>query len=123
MPLRGVPRRARPGSPALIPVLRARVTGVRGSDLNLDSYQDVRGRGSLAREYIITYRDQLESNERITDGKFWSGQGPLAADAPLLEVSIERSIHERFRINVGDQMRFDVLGRGRCRRASPACVT
>ncbi len=101
----------RSSSPVLIPVLRARVTGVRGSDLNLDSYQDVRGRGSLAREYVITYRDQLESNERITDGKFWSGQGPLAADAPLLEVSIERSIHERFRINVGDQMRFDVLGR------------
>jgi putative ABC transport system permease protein len=101
----------RSSSPVLIPVLRARVTGVRGSDLNLDSYQDVRGRGSLAREYVITYRDHLESNERITDGKFWSGQGPLAADASLLEVSIERSIHERFRINVGDQMRFDVLGR------------
>jgi putative ABC transport system permease protein len=109
-PMRGFLDR-RSSNPVLIPVLRARVTGVRGSDLNLESYQDVRGRGSLAREYVITYRDNLESNERITDGKFWSGQGPLAADAPLLEVSIERSIHERFRINVGDQMRFDVLGR------------
>jgi putative ABC transport system permease protein len=98
-------------NPVLIPVLRARVTGVRGSDLNLDTYQDVRGRGSLAREYVITYRDHLESNERVTDGKFWTGQGSLPADASLLEVSIERSIHERFKINVGDQMRFDVLGR------------
>ena len=97
--------------PSLIPVLRARVTGVRGTDLNLENYQDVRGRGSLAREYVITYRDHLESNERVTDGRFWAGQGPLAADAAMLEVSIERSIHERFRINVGDQMRFDVLGR------------
>jgi putative ABC transport system permease protein len=97
--------------PALIPVLRARVTGVRGTDVNLDTYQDVRGRGSLGREYVITYRDRLESNERITDGRFWTGAGAMAADAPLLEVSIERSIHERFRINVGDQMRFDVLGR------------
>jgi putative ABC transport system permease protein len=60
---------------------------------------------------VITYRDRLESNERITDGRFWTGAGAMAADAPLLEVSIERSIHERFRINVGDQMRFDVLGR------------
>jgi putative ABC transport system permease protein len=101
----------RVSAPSLIPVLRARVTGVRGSDLNLDNYQDVRGRGSLAREYVITYRDHLESNERVTDGRFWSGQGPLPGDAPLLEVSVERSIHERFRINVGDQMRFDVLGR------------
>ena len=98
-------------TPSLIPVLRARVTGVRGADLNLENYQDVRGRGSLAREYVITYRDHLESNERVTDGRFWAGQGPLAADAAMLEVSIERGIHERFRINVGDQMRFDVLGR------------
>jgi putative ABC transport system permease protein len=102
---------SRAQSPSLIPVLRARVTGVKGTDLNLDNYQDVRGRGSLAREYVITYRDHLESNERVIDGRFWTGQGPLAPDAAMLEVSIERSIHERFRINVGDQMRFDVLGR------------
>jgi putative ABC transport system permease protein len=98
-------------TPSLIPVLRARVTGVRGTEINLDNYQDVRGRGSLAREYVITYRDHLEANERVTAGRFWSGQGGLPPDAALLEVSIERSIHERFKINVGDQMRFDVLGR------------
>ena len=97
--------------PALIPVLRARVTGVRGSDVNLDSYQDVRGRGSLGREYVITYRDRLESNERVVDGRFWTGSGPMPADSPLLEVSIEQGMHDRFRINVGDRMRFDVLGR------------
>ena len=109
-PLRGF-LNGRAEAPSLIPVLRARVTGVRGSDVNLDSYQDVRGRGSLAREYVITYRDRLESNERIVEGRFWTGAGAMAADAPMLEVSIERSIHERFRINVGDQIRFDVLGR------------
>jgi putative ABC transport system permease protein len=60
---------------------------------------------------VITYRDTLESNERVTAGRFWTGQGPQPQNAPELEVSIERSIHERFRINVGDRMRFDVLGR------------
>ncbi len=101
----------RASAPTLIPVLRARVTGVRGSELNLDDYQDVRGRGSLAREYVITYRDHLEANERVVGGRFWTGEGPQAADAPELEVSIEQGIHERFNINVGDRMRFDVLGR------------
>ena len=105
--------RIEPGSPPprLIPVLRARVTGVRGSEVNLESYQDVRGRGSLAREYTITYRDHLESNERVTDGAFWSGAPPLPEDGSQHEVSIEQSIHERFNINVNDVMRFDVLGR------------
>ncbi len=99
-------------SPArLVPVLRARVTAVRGRDVNLENVGDVRGRGSLAREYVITYRDNLESNERIVEGKFWNGAGPLPADAPLSEVSVEESIHERFNIHIGDEMRFDVLGR------------
>jgi putative ABC transport system permease protein len=98
------------GSPArVVPTLRARVTGVRGRELNLEGYADVRGRGSLGREYTVTYRPGVEENERIVDGAFWDG--PLPAGSSELEVSIEESIHERFSINVGDQMRFDVAGR------------
>ncbi len=90
----------------LVPVLRARVTGVRGREMNLESFEDVRGRGSLAREYVITYRGRLERNEQIVDGRFWPD---AASSAP--EVSIEESIRNRFGIHVGDLMRFDVLGR------------
>jgi putative ABC transport system permease protein len=89
----------------LIPVMRARVTGVTGRQTNLETVEDVRRRGSLAREFTITYRDHLENNERVRSGRFWSG--PSAEP----EVSIETSIHERFNIDVGDTMRFDVLGR------------
>jgi putative ABC transport system permease protein len=96
--------------PRLVPVLRARVTGVRGRAVNLESYADVRGRGSLAREYVITYRDRLEQNERVIDGAFWSDR-PAAGSVTGEEVSIEQSIHERFDINVGDLMRFDIIGR------------
>jgi putative ABC transport system permease protein len=89
----------------LLPVLRARVTGVSGRQTQLESFEDVRARGSLAREYTITYRDRLEANERVTAGSFWSGPSPEP------EVSVEQSVHERFRINVGDTVRFDILGR------------
>lgn len=95
----------------LVPVLRARVTGVRGREVTLENAGDVRGRGSLSREYVITYRDHIESNEEVVDGTFWSAGDPLPADAPVSEVSIEESIHERFNIHVGDEMRFDVLSR------------
>ena len=71
----------------------------------------MRGRGSLAREYVITYRGNLEKNETLIDGAFWEGQAALPAGASPPEVSIEESIHERFKINVGDTMRFDVVGR------------
>jgi putative ABC transport system permease protein len=89
----------------LIPVLRARVTAVTGRAVHLDDVEQVRRRGSLGREYTITYRDRLEPNERVVEGAWWSG--PSAEP----EVSIERGLHERFDINVGDTMRFDVLGR------------
>lgn len=98
--------------PRLLPVLRARVVGVSGRDVQLENYEDVRGRGSLAREYTVTYRAALEENERVVAGAFWDGS-PLPPDGTgvAAEVSIEESIRERFGIQVGDTMRFDILGR------------
>jgi putative ABC transport system permease protein len=93
--------------PRMLPVLRARVVGVAGREVQLENYEDVRGRGSLAREYTITYRPALENNERVVDGVFWAADE--GGGAP--EVSIEESIRDRFRITIGDTMRFDVLGR------------
>ncbi len=93
------------GAFQLIPVLRARVVGVSGRRTNLETVEAVRARGSLAREYTITYRDHLEANEHVRDGVFWNGPSSEA------EVSIEQGIHDRFLIDVGDTIRFDVLGR------------
>jgi putative ABC transport system permease protein len=94
-------------APKLIPVLRARIVGVRGREVNLESFEDVRGRGGLSREFTITYRSNLEANEKLVDGTWW-GDGP---SAEMPEVSIEESLRSRFQIQLGDEMRFDVLGR------------
>jgi putative ABC transport system permease protein len=96
-------------APKLIPVLRARITAVRGRDVNLENYEQVRGQGGLSREYTITYRSHLEANEEVTDGEFWD-PSPVPAGSPA-EVSIEESLQRRFGIQLGDEMRFDVLGR------------
>lgn len=93
--------------PKLIPVLRARIVGVRGRDVNLESYEDVRGRGGLSREFTVTYRPDLEANEKLVDGTWWSGPSPEG----MPEVSIEEGLRNRFQIQLGDEMRFDVLGR------------
>jgi len=92
--------------PPLIPVLRARVVGVDGKDTQVSGPDAIRRqRQGLAREFTITYRDHLEPNERVVDGRFWSGPAPDA------EVSIEKGIHERSRVDVGDTITFDILGR------------
>jgi putative ABC transport system permease protein len=89
----------------VLPVLRARITQVRGKEVTLDTVEDVRGRGSLAREYTVTYRPTLEANEHVVAGRFWD---PTSSPQP--EISIEEGIRERFKIDVGDDVRFDVLG-------------
>ena len=58
-------------APRVIPVLRARITQVRGKDVTLENLEEVRGRGSLAREYTVTYRPSIEANERVVAGRFW----------------------------------------------------
>jgi putative ABC transport system permease protein len=100
--------------PNVIPILRARITAVRGREVNLETYEQVRGRGSLSREYTITYRPQLNTNEELLQGRWWDAT-PSSGEA---EVSIEESLQQRFRINIGDEMQFDVLG-----RTIPARVT
>lgn len=101
--------------PRMIPTLRARVVAVRGREMDIDSYQQTRGRG-LSREYTVTYRPNLQANEELIDGEWW-GDAPLQGQA---EVSIEERFSDRdsdgnfrlgSRIDVGDEMRFDVLGR------------
>ena len=103
-------------SPKLMPVLRARVVAVRGQEIELDSYEAVRGRGGLSREFTVTYRPHLEANEELIEGRWW-GDAPLQGEP---EVSIEDRFSDRdndgnfrlgSRIRVGDQMSFDVLGR------------
>ena len=90
----------------LIPVMRARVAGVSGREATLNDVEDVRQRRpSLGREFTITYRDHLESNERVVDGAFWS------SPATEPEVSVESGIAARAHLHVGDTIRFDILGR------------
>ncbi|HCE01727.1 MAG TPA: hypothetical protein DEQ98_00685, partial [Acidobacteria bacterium] len=89
----------------LLPVLRARVTGVSGENTTLDTVRQIRRRG-MGREYTVTYRGALEDNERVVDGAFWD-------DTPSdqAEVSVEESVQSRLGLVLGDTIRFDVLGR------------
>jgi len=104
-------------APRVMPTLRARVTAVQGREMDIDSYRETRGRG-LSREYTVTYRPHLEANEVLIDGAWWDDTPPPPSGEA--QVSIEERFNDRdddgnfrvgSRIQVGDQMRFDVLGR------------
>ncbi len=73
--------------PALIPVLRARITAIRGKETTLDSYEDVRGAGTRARPRVRRDlpRRTWPRNERLVAGEFWPASPPAGA-----QVSVER---------------------------------
>ncbi|MGH9160751.1 MAG: ABC transporter permease, partial [Vicinamibacteraceae bacterium] len=93
------------GDIQLLPVLRARVVGIRGRRIQAESPEEVRERGGPSREYTVTYRDRLASNERVIAGEFWP-----AARGSLPEVSIEQNVREDG-LELGDVVSFDVAGR------------
>jgi putative ABC transport system permease protein len=94
-------------APRTIPVLRARVVAVKGRDVSLDSYEQVRGRSGLSREFTVTYRPELERNEKVIAGEWWDPS--QAGGEP--RVSIEEGFLRNTPLNVGDHMSFDILGR------------
>lgn len=99
--------------PRIIPMMRARIVGVSGRRVQLNTTIDVREKGGLGREYGITYRNALEDNETITAGAFWHDALPPAGTADGLdaEVSIEQSMHDQQDLDIGDEIRFDLAGR------------
>ncbi len=92
--------------PPAIPVLRARVTAVTGRLVTAQNAEEVRRRGGLGREFTVTWRDRLQPNERVIEGRFW---GPGRTETA--EVSIEQGLRDRSGLQVGDVVQFDVLGR------------
>src|ERR1051325_6375435 len=92
--------------PLLVPTVRTRITAINGRDIDLEEEDQKKQRGLLGREYVVTYRPNLEANERVLEGQFWDPQPSSEA-----EVSIEESMKGLLGLGVGGHITFDVQGR------------
>jgi len=90
----------------LIPTVRTRIIAINGQQVELDQVEARRDRGRLGREYVVTYRPNLEDNETIIAGEFWP---PSPSAEP--EVSIEESMRGLSGLDVGSTITFDIQGR------------
>ncbi|HST53600.1 MAG TPA: FtsX-like permease family protein [Pyrinomonadaceae bacterium] len=90
----------------LIPTVRARIVRVNGKEIDLDAAGVRAERGRLGREYVVTYRPNLEYNEKIVAGKFWD-----ATPASEPEISIEEDLRGAAGIDLGSTITFDIQGR------------
>ncbi|MBI3650311.1 MAG: FtsX-like permease family protein [Acidobacteria bacterium] len=92
--------------PLLVPTVRARITAINGRDIDFEQEDMKKQRGLLGREYVVTYRPNLEVNEHILEGEFWNGQPSKDA-----EVSIEESLKGLLGLAVNSTITFDIQGR------------
>ncbi|HJR09749.1 MAG TPA: FtsX-like permease family protein [Pyrinomonadaceae bacterium] len=92
--------------PTLVPTVRTRIAAINGQSIDLDDKQRRAQRGMLGREYVVTYRPQLEQNETIVAGKFWD-----ATPSPEPEVSIEEGMRGLAGLDLGGTITFDITGR------------
>ena len=96
----------------VMPLLRARVVGVDGRRAHLPTADAVRQQGRMTREFGVTYRDNLQANERVVAGAFWDSALTAAPEKGIeTEVSISEEVRDDADVGVGDIVRLDVAGR------------
>jgi putative ABC transport system permease protein len=92
--------------PTLVPTVRTRLAAINGQSIDLDDKARRAQRGMLGREYVVTYRPQLEQNETIVEGKFWD-----ATPSVEPEISIEEGMRGLAGLELGGTITFDITGR------------
>jgi putative ABC transport system permease protein len=94
---------------AEVPVVTMRLSAVKGrrvEDLRADSQARIPS-WALRREYRSTYRSGLTSTEEIIKGKW---QGKVRENVQPIPVSVEKGIAETLRVDLGDELLFEVQG-------------
>lgn len=88
-----------------LPTIRARIAFVNGQPFDFSNPETRQQRGQIGREFAVTYRPNLDSNETVIAGEWWNGT-PVEA-----QVSVEEEMARRLKVRIGDSLTFDVSGR------------
>jgi len=94
---------------AEVPVVTMRLTSVKGrpaDELRADTARGIPD-WALRREYRSTYRAELTATESIIKGNW---QGKVDANVEPVPVSVEKGIAETLRVDVGDELQFEIQG-------------
>ncbi|MFL6548002.1 MAG: ABC transporter permease [Povalibacter sp.] len=91
-------------TPHLVPMIRARLTGINSRDAASVKATDERGRDFMEREANLTWSRELQSDNRIVAGRWW----PQNTTDP--EVSVESELAKSLGLKLGDELTYDIAG-------------
>lgn len=92
------------------PTVRARIAFINGNAFDFSQREVRRRQGQIGREFAVTYRPNLDENETIVAGDWWSSGEPAADGTP--EVSVEEDMAKTLNVVPGDSVTYDISGRG-----------
>ncbi|MFM9904885.1 MAG: ABC transporter permease [Pyrinomonadaceae bacterium] len=90
-----------------VPTVRARIAAVNGEPVDFTQREIRQQQGQIGREFAITYRPKLDTNESTVSGDWWPAEP--SGDEP--QVSVEETMADTLKVNAGDSMTFDISGR------------
>jgi putative ABC transport system permease protein len=92
-------------TPALVPMIRARLTQINGANTAQLHLPSDRGREFMEREANLTWAQELQADNKVLAGEWWK---PGDNGGP--RVSVEKEIAVALGLKLGDRLTFDVAG-------------
>jgi putative ABC transport system permease protein len=93
-------------TPLSTPTVRGRIAYINGAPFDFENREVRQQQGVIGREFALTYRPDLDENESIVSGEWWTSE---VNDEP--QVSVEEGMAETLKITPGDSISFNVSGR------------
>jgi putative ABC transport system permease protein len=93
--------------PQSTPTVRGRISFINGQPFDYQQREVRQQQGIIGREFALTYRPNLDENETIVAGDWWSGN----ADPDMPQVSVEEDMSDTLKVEPGDSISFNISGR------------
>jgi putative ABC transport system permease protein len=90
--------------PRFVPLVRARMTTINGEDVTQMTFEDPQGETWARRDANLSWTSELQEDNRIIEGEFWTGGNEGA------EVSVEQDFGRELGLSLGDELGFDIAG-------------
>jgi putative ABC transport system permease protein len=90
--------------PTFVPLVRARMTTINGEDVTQMIFEDPQGERWARRDSNLSWTAELQGDNRITEGSFWSPEFRGG------EVSVELDFGNELGLSLGDELGFDIAG-------------
>ena len=90
-------------SEGLYPMVRGRVTAINGIDVLELAGTKSQLDSSLKRELNLTWANQLQRNNKVMSGQWWS-----ESDKGKAVISVEKGMAKRLKLDIGDSLTFQI---------------